>query len=402
MEYPVSDYKPFLVLSLACTTCVVMGSCRGVSDRSGDAAGRAPPAGAAVVSNAETGEWTSGREWRLTEELHIGSANSGGPDMFGQIVGLEVDALGRLWVADAQEGEIRVFDASGRHVRTVGRKGGGPGEFAELDGMDQAPDGTLWVVDGGNARYTVLDTAGSIVATHPRLAGVNMAPWAGGFDAQGRLYDLVPLIASNGEIDLGLVRYGRNLVPEDTLGISTYESEYFELVSPDGTQHRTNVPFSPYMVWRVDRDGFVWSGVTDRYRLNRARFAADTVLVMERESPPVRITGAELDAMLENFKWFTDLGGKIDRRRIPRVKPPIFSLFFDDHGRPWVIPAGPAGEQTSFDVFEPSGRYLGRVASPLKVLFSPAPVVRGDYLYGVTQDEQGVNSVVRLRIERPT
>jgi hypothetical protein len=398
----VFDFKRLLAFSLVCSIPLAMASCRGASADSADSGGGAYPAGASVVSNEETGTWPSGREWRLKEEIRIGSADSGGPDMFGQVVGVKVDALGRLWVADAQAGEIRVFDSSGRHVRTVGRKGGGPGEFAQLAGMDWAPDGTLWVVDGGNARYTMLDTAGHVLATHPRTAGVSVAPWPGGFDAEGRLYDLALLPVADGQMRQALVRYSGTLQPQDTLQLPQYEGDYFELVSPDGrNRQQANVPFSPYLVWRVDREGFVWSGITDRYRLNRARFAADTVLVMERESAPVRITRAELDAMLENYKWFTDLGGKIDQRKIPRAKPPFFSLFFDDGGRPWVIPAQAEGEQTTFDVFEPSGRYLGRVASPVKVLSAPAPVVRGDYLYGLTHDDLGVSSVVRLRIERP-
>jgi hypothetical protein len=322
--------------------------------------------------------------------------------MFGQLVGLEVDPLGRLWVADAQAGEIRVFDASGHHVRTIGRKGGGPGEFAQLAGMDWAPDRTLWVVDGGNARYTLLDSAGHVVTTRQRTAAVTTIPWPGGFDAEGRLYDLVLLPASDGQVRHGVVRYGSDLQPQDTLQLPEPKVDYLELVSPNGrSRQRTNVPFSPYLVWGVDREGFVWSGVTDRYRLNRARFADDTVLVMELESAPVPITPAEMDAMMENYKWFTDQGGKIDRRKIPRVKPPFFSLFFDDRGRPWVIPAHADGEQAAFDVFEPSGRYLGRVTSPVEVLSAPAPVVQGNYLYGVTQDDLGVSSVVRLRIERP-
>jgi NHL repeat len=64
------------------------------------------------------------------------SADGEGPDVFRRIVDVALDPLGRVWVADAQMHEVRVFQPDGRHVRTLGRKGGGPAEFDGIAGMD--------------------------------------------------------------------------------------------------------------------------------------------------------------------------------------------------------------------------------------------------------------------------
>ena len=51
-----------------------------------------------------------------------------------------------------------------------------------------------------------------------------------------------------------------------------------------------------------------------------------------------------------------------------------------------------------FDVFEPDGTYLGAVAAPDAFSSFPAPVFSGDRVWAVTEDEQGIERVVRYRI----
>ncbi|HYW13252.1 MAG TPA: 6-bladed beta-propeller, partial [Longimicrobium sp.] len=109
----------------------------------------------ANTRDASPGAWREGQAWRLEEEVRIGTADGGGPDEFARISDVELDALGRVWVADAEQHQIRVFDSAGAHVRSIGRKGGGPEEFNGIAGMSWAPDGTLWVLDGGNMRFAV-------------------------------------------------------------------------------------------------------------------------------------------------------------------------------------------------------------------------------------------------------
>lgn len=62
----------------------------------------------------------------LREVLSIGSADE---DYFSQWAGIAVDATGAIYVVDVKDCRIRKFDASGRLIKEVGRKGQGPGEF---------------------------------------------------------------------------------------------------------------------------------------------------------------------------------------------------------------------------------------------------------------------------------
>ncbi|HEX6041596.1 MAG TPA: hypothetical protein VFZ20_26325, partial [Longimicrobium sp.] len=92
---------------------------------------------------AERGLWAPGGAWRVAEERRIGAKLEEGPTSFGDVSDVALDAMGRVWIADALQHEIRVFAPDGRHVRSIGGMGGGPAEFLGIAGMDWAPDGNL-------------------------------------------------------------------------------------------------------------------------------------------------------------------------------------------------------------------------------------------------------------------
>lgn len=353
--------------------------------------------GAVVVSNPERGIWGDSSEWRLQEELRIGEMEIEGPDLFGQISGLAVDDLGRIYVAEGQAQEVRVFDAEGRHVRTIGRKGGGPGEFGQISGMGWGPDGNLWVMDPTNSRVAIFDTTGAFVTSHRRQSGFVMFPWRGGFDAQGRVYDVTG-VPGEDRFRTVLVRYDAEMTPLDTFWIPEYDSPSFDLSDSDGRRRMSAaVPFAVSQMWTFDNRGDVWIGTNDRYRLNRLSFAGDTLGVIAREHTPTPVTAAEKEEALEGYEWFTRQGGKLDPSKIPSVKPAFGSPFFDDQGYLWVRATRTADETDRFDVFDPEGRYLGQVFAPEGQWFQN-PVVKGDEVYAVVTDEMDVPYVVRSRL----
>jgi len=356
-------------------------------------------------AGAEGGAWAKGREWRLVEEARIGSAEAEGAAAFGSVVGLAVDALDRVWVADGQNQELRVFDARGRHVRTVGKKGAGPREFGMIAGIDWGADGNLWVMDGGNSRFAVYDTAGVLVTTHPRRNNMTMIPWPGGIDAQGRVYDVGGSRMDESE---RIVRFGADLQPQDTFALPAFKAEVFEVQNTSGgrggRQARSimqiNVPFTGSQEWRVDPLGNVWIARTQQYRLERHAFDGGQPLVVERPATPVKVQAEDRAQVLERYKDFRDRGGKIDVSRIPETYPAIQSFFFSEDGHLWVIPIlGP--DRTVVDVFDPAGKFLGRVTPPGRIVPSPAPAIRGNRLVGLVRDEDDVETVWVMRIEKP-
>lgn len=352
------------------------------------------------LSNSR-GAWKPGEEWRLVPQATIGAAEGEGPDVFARIVDVEIDALGRVWVADGTLNQIRVFDSTGAHVRSIGRKGGGPGEFDGISGMDWAADGTLWVLDGGNTRFAVYDTAGRFITTHRRDVNITVTPWPLGFDSRGNLYDRAS-VAGHDDQEERVVRFDPALQPRDTFRVPPFEEPFFKVVREQGGNRsisRVNVPFSPGQEWRLDPEGFVWVAVTDRYRLTRYRFDGTVDRVVERPTRPRPVSAEQRRKMLESYRGFQQTGGRIDESRIPKTHPVIMSFFAGDDGTLWVLPF--RGGEPVMDVFAGDGTYLGEALLPRRLQPSPAPAFRGDRMASVVVDGDGVQSVMLLRIEKP-
>lgn len=357
------------------------------------------PNGVEHVRNPAVGMWGDDDGWSIVEEVRLGSIDSNGPEMFGEVRGLQLDALGRIYVLDAQAKEVRVFDAQGKHVRSFGRQGGGPGEFEDPAALLWGPDDDLWVVDQRNARFSVFDTAGTYLTSHPRPGGFAILPWPGGFDRNGKLHDLVVSMRPGSPPMEGLARFDRQLEPEDTFARPPFVGETFELRMGNNIMI-AGVPFAPRLVWELGPDGDIWLGVSDQYRLHRVNYDGDTLRIVERDFEPVEVTEADREEGMERLQRFIDRGGVIDETLIPTTKPAFRDLMVDDEGYLWVRPTAEAGEEDHlFDLFDPEGRYLGRIRSPFPVAPSAPMLMRGDTILAVTEDELGVGYVVRARLE---
>lgn len=363
--------------------------------------------GQVVVRNPATGLWPEGTGWRLAEELRIGTVDGDGPELFGRVTSLAVDGAGRVYVLEGQAQEIRVFDREGVHVRTIGREGGGPGELARGLRIELGPDRNLWVADPQNNRASVFDTAGRYLRGHSMAGGFTLLPWPGRFDREGHYYWPVPL-RSQTEFRMGLVRYDSTLTPPltplDTLAVpqDPTDREYFELRQGEDRFARVGVPYTGAFRWTLSPAGTFWGFLTGPYRMFELAPSGDTLRTITRDHTPLPVTDADLAEAREELEWFVQEGGQVDWSRIPSHKPAIEYAFLDDRGYLWVWPVMPSGrEGLALDVFDPTGRYLGRVESPVPIATRPVPVVRDSMLYAVTRSELDVPFVVRLRIDRP-
>lgn len=78
------------------------------------------------------------------------------------------DSLGRYWIG--QDASLKVYDASGRFLREVGRRGEGPLEFGRVVFAHADSDGRVRVLDLGNTRESVIDADFALVEEQ-RLPG---------------------------------------------------------------------------------------------------------------------------------------------------------------------------------------------------------------------------------------
>lgn len=153
---PVIALVPLLVAVSLCSSCTT-----DVPDAPAAGARVTDSTGVALVHNASAIVDTSRA---LEEVLRIGVINGPEWQQFHQIRGITLDAMGRIYVADGGSQSIRVFDAGGNYVRTIGSSGNGPGEFTGL-----GPIGVWRDTVYANARNGLVelffDTAGTYLGT---------------------------------------------------------------------------------------------------------------------------------------------------------------------------------------------------------------------------------------------
>lgn len=326
----------------------------------------------------------------LVEVLRIGSLDDT-CDAFGNVMALAVDGDGRIYVADSQAKEIRVFSPEGECARTFGRSGEGPGEFRLLAGIVWQPPGFLWTIDSVHERLTVFDSLGTVLATHPlRLGPAAAHPWPMWVDGGGSLHLWVPGFDS-------IVRYGTG--PGLELLESSREPEtiptretYTEQMAMGGiglTVHR-GIPYLPRVVWTMNPSGNIWLANTSDFALYETTYGGDTLRTvrLDREAP--RLEGRERDSIADAIG--------IAARRLPERKRALERIRTSPDG--WVWVETEQGATRGWEVFDERGHYVGRVASPVPIEKEPFPVFGGDRMTGVTLGEFDVPYVVQLRIVR--
>ncbi len=337
----------------------------------------------------------------LIEELRIGSGDSSEVSEFSDIRGLVVDPWERLFLLEYATRQVRVFDKTGRFVRTIGRSGHGPGEFVDPAGIALDPAGNLWVVDQGASRYTIFDSSGTFLRTIRRgVGGAMVGRWQGGFDGNGRLVDVRVTVMPHTQATILFVDPKTGAVL-DSLLLPPEDPPQFEKRIPNGTT-RAFIPFAPRQVWTVDRRGMIWLGRGDRLHLLLLSPNGDTLTSVDRPDRPPPVSEVEKAEAFERLAWFRKQGGHVTPAMLPNEKPVFTRLFTDRESRLWVeMSVAATAKLRRFEVFDSVGRYLGKVQSPFEP-FTGNPLIYGLTVYGVVADSIGSPSVVRARIPART
>jgi hypothetical protein len=242
-------------------------------------------------------------------------------------------------------------------------------------------------------------SSGEFVASHTREIPYAMYPWPGTIALDGQILDIG--VRFTPPYDHVLMSVDPATAAADTFPLPSYDGGQFVFLNDAGQPSRSvTIPFAGQLVWTLDPRGYIWSGITDQYRIVQRRLTGDTVMVVERDQRPVPVTAEDRAAAIEGLEPLIAEVGRVDYSRIPTTKPVISTFIVDDRGYLWVRPQGEALEDVAYDVFDPEGRYLGPVPSPVRLsMWTARPVFRGEHMYGFTTDEFDVPYLIRLRIE---
>lgn len=352
-------------------------------------------------------------DWRVGTEpaVSIGAREGEGPYLLHRAQDALTLSDGRIVVANTGSHELRVFDASGIHVATWGRRGEGPGEFFPLVQVHRwrgdsllalyAPANHLSLLDseGNFGRVFTLARDDSFFQVETVLAGgaILSSDWV-----------------SRGGLSDGLSR------PEETYRVRDAEGDMVSFLgSFPGTEWFSS--WSGSRGWSVEIahahrvSTFAWGDLVaiapnDTYEIRV--FGLDGTLrrIVRRDHDLVASTEAHIDAEIEDRVAQGPEEERAERRRelredlqdipLPETFPAFAEATADLVGHLWVreyeIP-GEGGANPVWTVFDPDGRVLGFVDTPAGL---DVYEIGEDHILGLATDELGVEYIQVWSLER--
>lgn len=341
--------------------------------------------------------------------FRVGDDESDEAQFFSSIRGLGRFSDGSVAVVDRADAEVRIFDADGRHLRSMGRYGEGPGEFNDAWKLWVLPGDTLWVGDYRPWRYNVFTSDGEWVRAvqmdpaYPnpsRRGGVldngisvnTVEQWPSARDFSVPVTVVVEAHRPDGELIGTLAR-----VPSTVYGeVSTGESStnMYQLFSASAV---------------VEAGG---STIATAHTAEAEVRLLDSELRLSRivrwSHPDRDVTAADVRAWREdyiesrggrNFPNWRPSDDVIVSDEVPAadVFPALSLVEIGRDGRVWVLPyQRPGAEPPRWMGFEPDGNFLCHLEIPLSGLTTYE--FGADYWLGVHADELGIETVVVYRL----
>ena len=399
-----NSYRPALAPALA---LVAATAC---AERGPDVAVRVDSAGVRIVESTSAA-WPPAEEWTVSPEpvFRLGNLEDDPFSQFFRILDVALLAGGDVIVVDGGSSEVRRYDATGRHMWSAGGRGEGPGEFRSPRYLGRRDDGSFLVWDRSLFRLSVIGENGEVILSQRRSS-----PDGREFIVQGLFDDGAWLVT----FPVSISAPSAGTAWADTIGLWRYDPVREDRVRLAGIigqrwiwtgQHMLPVPFSPRPLRAIDGSRLaVASGPDAEISVHdaagspvaRHRIARDRETVTEPEVRQVIESLVELGQSGAPAAAWRDWS---DRMEIPRYEPAFDRLLADGNGTLWArrFQSDPLSREPPWwDVFDPTGVYLGSVSTPggLTVL-----AIGDGLLAGVYRDELGVEyvSVHRVLTARP-
>jgi hypothetical protein len=327
-------------------------------------------------------------------------ATSTAENEFVNIVSIDVDSKGNIYVGDWADPAISVLSPEGRRVARIGRRGEGPGEFQHVESVQILQGDSLFVFDRGLSRVTTFAPHSSVVARTVPLAGLGLtfplhvvrayhhpimlAAYAAAYTAtesrdQARRIQVVKALRIDG-----------TLIKDSVLTFPDYSQLYFRSLSGFGV---VGNPFGRHGIITVSADDELYFAWTDTARVMVYSAIGEHRRSTMFPATQARVTGSDIATAA------TTLAARfhsILQDSAPPTWPTLREMVVDDSGRTWLGLVGGHGHTDEWVVLGKSGDVLGSLGFPSRFrLFQ----VRGPLAYGVLRDSADVPSVAVYRLD---
>jgi len=340
---------------------------------------------------------------RLIPEITITDETMNGKDFFAGASDIAFDGKGDVYVCDGRANNIKMFDAQGKYVKTIGKQGQGPGDFNYPTEMEIAGD-RLYVRELYNRRISVLDSEGIFIKSVPMPMETGTSWWRIAALPDGRFI-----------VEREKVNYGDPNAPQECF-IELYSTNFepVKIIYQHQVRRnkyvtepqRTNVPipFSPRVHWDVTPDGKIVIGFSEKYEAEIYDPVKGKLSAFSYPYKPVEVTAEAKDLFFKSMTFMSGgMGGATTTQRgapdfivknteFPKYYPPYNDLKVDSEGNIWVRPYLASAAETSrvFDVFGQDGKFINRVRIEGEAHYPgrTAWTSRGFWTITMTKDEE--------------
>jgi hypothetical protein len=312
----------------------------------------------------------------IEEELSIGGPEAQGQAVFRRMGEFVVDDDGNFYIsAVLGEDQIKVFDKTGRFLRTIGRHGQGPGEFDGIGPLSFVrATGELAVANIRLGCLTFFNSKGTFL----RDLRLQVSNYAGArLDSMGRI------CAAGSGFEIGKPYY------ETRIATLTPEGSPASVLAraPGQVKDRIGLGF-PNMSWAFDFYDSLIVGFSEDYEVQVFKAGVfDLFMRIRKEFDPIPISDEEL----RQFK-------KPEYSSMPfdfaKHHSAFQNLFTSDTGHLFVATWEKAEDgQFIHDIFDKEGRLVARM--PFK---SRGVKISGGKYYALEEDEEGYQYVKRYAV----
>jgi hypothetical protein len=352
-------------------------------------------AGVQIVESFSPAWGPAGRRIDAQPVVRIGREEEG-PYQFGLLFSGRLLENGALAIPVPQAQEVRIFDSTGTHVRSIGGQGEGPGEFQSLFQVFRFPGDSLAGFDRRLGRTTVISTSTGGHRSFPTTPD-------GNFDLFGVVGDGQCLMYSPGGAYHPELPPGLQWVPTEVLSVepSNGSSRVIrtlpgrqQFIEPDGNTRQV-IP-ALYSIQAAADEGFYW-GTPDRYEIGFYDANGRLRRMLRRRTEPVPVAPDMIQAWIDSqLEWVERTQGE---RAVPRYRrtyeeahfqdfmPHFEWAFVDRDHRLWVGAHSWPSDQAIprvWSVFSPEGVWLGDLDAPEGVRIVDA---EGDRVLGIWMDQ---------------
>jgi hypothetical protein len=298
---------------------------------------------------------------------------AGGDDdevFFGVITDVIVDDAGQYYLLDAQLGQVHVFSAEGKFLRTLSREGDGPGEVRRPREIVFMPDGTLGLAQMFPGKIVQIDRDGTPAGSW--IPGGDK-PGEGGFrvlrNVRYRGGNFVVCAGGMSQTDDGFTRttYLASCNPD-----GSEKHRYLEQVQhPDFGNPRFNELeeyFPQNNAWALGPDGRLYTAAErDKYAIHVTTPDGILERVIEREFKPWKRSQQDKDRVLDGVVMIINNERVVPDAKIEDHDPCVVSIRVMDDGSIWALNSlgnreQPDGILQTYDVFDPQGQLVKQVA----------------------------------------